>query len=175
MRLLLGGDAFGPVFDSARHRLFHLETRDDYSAENETAALTRWKADETADPRAASFPAWAATVSGIVGRGVVVQRARIVTEPHSAYTRYLLALARYNTDAGESIRYLPRHRAEPSDSEAEDFWLVDDDAAAYSLFDDRGFWVGAALTHDPAIVGPAVAIRDRVWAAATPFEEYAGR
>lgn len=175
MRLLLGGDAFGPVFDSARHRLFHLETRDDYSAENETAALARWKQDETADPRAESFPRWAETVEGIVGRGVAMQRARIVTEPYTTYTRYLMALARYNTEAGETIRYLPRHHAESSDSEAEDFWLIDDDAAAYSLFDDRGFWVGAALTTNPAIVGLAVEIRDRVWAAATPFEEFVGR
>lgn len=172
MRQLLGGDAFGPVFDSALHRLFHLETRDDYSAENETAALMRWKSDETADPRAESFSRWAATVSGIVGRGVAVQRARIVTEPHSTYTRYLLALAEHNTEAGEEIRYLARHEAVPGDAVAEDFWLVDDDAAAYSLFDDRGFWVGAALTSDQAIVGPAIAIRDRVWGAATPFEKY---
>lgn len=175
MDLLLGGDAFEPVFDSARHRLFHLETRDDYSSANETAALTQWKADETADPRADSFPSWAATVSGIVGRGVVMQRARIVTEPHTTYTRYLFALARYNTEAGEDVRYLARRDANPKDSEAEDFWLVDDEAAAYSLFDDRGFWVGAALTRDPSIVGPAMEIRDRVWAAATPFEEYAGQ
>jgi alpha-D-ribose 1-methylphosphonate 5-triphosphate synthase subunit PhnI len=46
MRQLPGGDALGPVFDSARHRLFHLETRDDYLAQKEAAASTRWKIDD---------------------------------------------------------------------------------------------------------------------------------
>nr|WP_157103566.1 DUF6879 family protein [Nocardia harenae] len=46
---------------------------------------------------------------------------------------------------------------------------------AFSLFDARGVWVGAALTDDPVIVARAVALRDRVWSAATPFQEYAAR
>ncbi|MGQ4619086.1 DUF6879 family protein [Nocardia sp. R7R-8] len=91
--------------------------------------------------------------------------------------KYLLALSRHNVAAGEDIRYLVRRDADPSDSATEDFWLFDERAVAFSLFDARGFWVGAALTDEPVIVAHAhaVAIRDRVWSAAIPFEEYANR
>ncbi|WP_280180364.1 DUF6879 family protein [Nocardia farcinica] len=175
MRLMLGPESFDPVFAAAKSRLFHLETRDDYNAANETEAFARWKEDESRDPRAGSFPKWAALVGEIVGRGVVMQRARIVTEPHTTYTRYLLALARYNVEAGEDVRYLPRHLADPLDSAGEDVWLIDDTAAAFSVFDDSDYWVGAVLTEDPAIVSHLVTVRDRVWSKAIPFQEYSNR
>lgn len=62
-----------------------------------------------------------------------------------------------------------------SDAATEDFWLFDERAVAFSLFDARGLWVGAALTDETVIVAHTVAIRDRVWSAAIPFGEYAAR
>jgi hypothetical protein len=100
---------------------------------------------------------------------------RIVSEPHCLYTRYLLALAPHNADAGEEIRYLARGKVSQFDSAAEDFWLFDDREVAFSLFDARGFWIGAALTDDPALTAHAVALRDRLWPTAIPFEAYAKR
>ncbi|MBF6284825.1 hypothetical protein GV791_00800 [Nocardia cyriacigeorgica] len=175
MRLLRGADELRPVFATAQRSAFHLETHDDYASESESESLAAFRADESTDPGGEWFSGWTNHVAATVARGVAVRRARIVTEPHTLYTRYLLALSRHNLAAGEEIRYLARQHADPFDSATEDFWLFDERAVAFSLFDGRGYWVGAALTDEPMIVAHAVAVRDRVWPAAIPFEEYANR
>lgn len=172
MRLLHGAEELRPVFATAERSAFHLETRDDYAAESESDSLAAFRADETTDPGGEWFSGWTNHVAATVARGVAVRRVRIVTEPHNLYTRYLLALSRHNVAAGEEIRYLPRHDADPADASTEDFWLFDERAVAFSLFDARGVWAGAALTDEPVIVAHAVAIRDRVWSVSTPFGEY---
>ncbi|WP_433567134.1 DUF6879 family protein [Nocardia sp. CA-151230] len=174
MRQVLGGEDFDRLLDEAKTRAFHLETHDDYRADSETASLKAFLADESTDPGGDWFTPWTDQVGRMVGRGVAVQRARIITQPHTAYTRYLLALTRYNIAAGEDVRYLARNNAAPIDANTEDFWLLDDRTVAYSLFDARGIWVGGAVTEDAVIVANAVEIRDRVWRAATPYAEYLG-
>ncbi|MBF6340872.1 hypothetical protein IU450_34030 [Nocardia abscessus] len=175
MRLLLGAEPFRAVLATAKQRAFHLETRDDYLTENEEPSLAAFREDETTDPGGEWFTGWQEQVTAAVARGVVMQRARIVSEPHTLYTRYLLALTRHNVAAGEDVRYLPRRDADPADAAADDFWLIDDDLVAYSLFDERGYWVGAASTDDPVIVSYAAEVRDRVWSASTPYAEYLQR
>ena len=172
MDLISGNAAFPDLFATVTSRAFHLETRDDYSSASETESLTQFRADESADTGGPWFDNWSNLIRETTGRGVAVQRARIVTRPHTLYTRYLLSLAKHNTAAGEDIRYLPRTDADPADSVAEDFWVLDDDRVAFSVFDDNNYWIGAALTDSAALVAYARSVRDRVWAAATPFEEY---
>ena len=106
MRLLHGADELRPIFATAQRSAFHLETRDDYASESESESLTAFRADETIDPGGEWFSGWTNHVAATVARGVAVRRARIVTEPHTLYTRYLLALSRHNVEAGEDIRYL---------------------------------------------------------------------
>ncbi|MGN2640527.1 DUF6879 family protein [Nocardia takedensis] len=175
MRLLHGASELRPVFATAHRSAFHLETHDDYDSESESESLAVFRADEDTDPGGEWFSGWTNHVAATVARGVAVRRARIVTEPHTLYTRYLLALSRHNIAAGEDIRYLARSDADPSDAATEDFWLFDEHAVAFSLFDARGVWVGAALTDETVIVAHAVTVRDRVWSAAIPFGEYAAR
>lgn len=172
MRQVLGGEEFDRLLDQAKTRAFHLETRDDYAAESETDSLRAFLADESIDPGGDWFEPWAGQVRRMRGRGVAVQRARIVSVPHTGYTRYLLALALSNEEAGEEIRYLARSEADSADAVSDDFWLLDDQLVSFSLFDDRGFWVGGAVTEDPVIVAYAASIRDRVWAAAVPYRKY---
>ncbi|WP_280363777.1 DUF6879 family protein [Nocardia wallacei] len=172
MRLISGNASFPQLFATVKSRAFHLETRDDYLSASEHESLTRFRADESADVGGPWFANWSNLIRETTGRGVAVQRVRIVTEPHSLYTRYLLALAEHNTAAGEDIRYLPRHQADPRDSQSEDFWVLDDDRVAFSVFDENEYWIGGALTDDPDIVAHACSIRDRVWANAIRYEEY---
>jgi hypothetical protein len=172
MQLLLGADAFRTKLAGAKRRAFHLETRDDYLTENEEPSLAAFRKDETTDPGGEWFRGWTDQVEAATARGVAMQRARIVSVPHTLYTRYLLALTPHNVAAGEEVRYLPRQLASASDSVAEDFWLFDEEVLTFSVFDERGYWVGAVATEDPEIVAHAVRVRDRVWAAATPFAEY---
>lgn len=175
MHLISGGKPFDRLLDSATARAFHLETRDEYLAADEGDSLATFLADETSDPGGGWFAQWTDQVRRMVDRGVRVQRARIVSEPHTGYTRYLLALAQHNVDAGEDVRYLPRADADRSDANAEDFWLLDERAVVFSVFDGRGFWCGGAATSVPAIVQYAVEVRDRVWSAAIPYLEYCAR
>ncbi|QLY31865.1 hypothetical protein H0264_06035 [Nocardia huaxiensis] len=174
MRQILGGEDFDLLLDGAKTRAFHLETHDDYRAEIETDSLRAFLADETTDPGGDWFAPWINRVGRMAGRGVAVHRVRIVTEPHTAYTRYLLALTRYNVAAGEDVRYLARHNSPPTDAHTEDFWLLDDQTVAYSLFDAEGLWIGGAATEDTVMVANAIAIRDRVWGEATPYHDYLG-
>ncbi|MBF6062983.1 hypothetical protein IU500_12600 [Nocardia terpenica] len=175
MRRVLGGEPFDRLLDDAKARAFHLETHDDYLAENETDSLRAFLDDETIDPGGDWFIPWGDQVRRMANRGVAVQRARIVSEPHTGYTRYLLALARHNLDAGEDVRYLARADAEPAESASEDFWVLDDRVVSFSLFDEDDYWIGGAVTDDPTIVNCAIAIRDRVWSAAIPYHDYLAR
>ncbi|WP_280453684.1 DUF6879 family protein [Nocardia brasiliensis] len=175
MRWISGNAAFPELFATVKARAFHLETRDDYLSESEHESLQRFRADETVNVGGEWFANWSNLIRDTSGRGVSVQRVRIVTEPHTLYTRYLLALAEHNTAAGEDIRYLPRHAASSSDSRSEDFWVLDDDRVAFSVFDHNEYWIGSALTDDPDIVAHACAIRDRVWTPAIPYREYVSK
>ncbi|MEV5391913.1 DUF6879 family protein [Nocardia farcinica] len=175
MRQVPGGDPFDRVLDQAQRRAFHLETRDDYLTASESQSLAAWLADESSDPGGDWFTPWTQQVQRMTARGVAVQRARIVTEPHTDYTRYLLALARHNIGAGEDVRYLPRADATPADSAAEDMWLLDDATVVYSVFDDQDHWIGGVATDNAGLVQHAIAIRDRVWRAAIPYRDYVDR
>jgi hypothetical protein len=175
MRQVLGGEPFDELLNEAKTSAFHLETSDDYFAETESESLRRWREDEASDPGGPWFDSWTDQVRRMTSRGVTIRRARIVTEPHTVYTRYLLALARHNASAGEQVRYLPRQDAHPADAVTEDFWLLDNRILSFSLFDDRGYWIGGSVTEDPVLVGNAIAIRDRVLAVAIPYDTYQER
>ncbi|MEV0293200.1 DUF6879 family protein [Nocardia sp. NPDC050710] len=172
MRLVPGGEPFDRVLRTARTRAFHLENYDNYLATGESDSLRQFLADETTDPGGEWFTPWADQVRRMVGDGIVMQRARIVSEPHTDYTRFLLALARHNVAAGEDVRYLPRA---DTDVVSEDFWLLDDSTVVFSLFDLRGFWSGGAATSDSRMVRHAADIRDKVWPAAIPYRDYLTR
>lgn len=118
MQLLLGADQFRKKLASAQHRAFHLETRDDYLTESEEPSLAAFREDETIDPGGEWFRGWTDQVETATARGVAMQRARIVSVPHTLYTRYLLALTQHNIAAGEEVRYLPRQLASANDSVA---------------------------------------------------------
>lgn len=168
----LDRDQLSAFLSSAKSRAFHLETRDEYKSESEDQAVQDFLAGKTTDPYGPWFQSWERFVADLTGRGVTMQRVRIITVPHTRYIDYEHALSPYNLAAGEDVRWLPRDQADPDDSLADDFWLVDDHAVSYSLFDSSNWFIGGAVTTDPAIVGCARAIRDRVWERAIPHDQY---
>jgi hypothetical protein len=96
-----------------------------------------------------------------------------VTVPHVDYTRWGLAVAPHNIEAGEDIRWLPRHLIERAELTTDDYWLFDDDYVAFTIFTLDGAGAGAATTTDPVIVDHCRTVRDRVWDRAIPHSEYA--
>ncbi|MEU1520852.1 DUF6879 family protein [Nocardia rhamnosiphila] len=161
------------LFRQAERSAFHLEVRDTYAVPSESEPLRRFLAGEPpTDDEFLSRP-WTDLVRETTGRGVTVGRVRVVTVPHSDYQRWLLSVTGSNIDAGEDIRYLPRHLA--GTVTPDDFWLFDSHTVGFNLVDHDGKPAGAAVTHDPDIAAHCRSIRDRLWEMATPYTEYVSR
>src|SRR5215471_21471990 len=87
----------------ARKRAFHLEQRDTYNVAAEDEPFGRWLRAEPDDY--AWHQDWLSFLRQATTAGVQVQRVRLVSIPHIAYTRWGLEVAQLNIEAGEDIRY----------------------------------------------------------------------
>ncbi len=100
---------FEELIASAHHSAVHSEMRDFYTPHD--PIFLNWKAGREFDP-AEVMADWCQTVRSNVARGVVIRRARIVSEPLSDFTRHEYWMtSRLNIAAGEQVRWLPRRRA----------------------------------------------------------------
>lgn len=154
-------------------RAFHLELRDSYHVEDEVVPFGKWLKGEPDDLEWRGE--WLSFMEDVAGKGVKIERVRVVTEPHSDYVRWELALDPQNIDAGEDIRYLPRHETEGISFPEEDCWLFDDDRLVLSLFKPEGGSGGFAREADPDLITEYRAVRDQVWSRAIPYAEYVER
>nr|WP_245547051.1 DUF6879 family protein [Nocardia brevicatena] len=94
----------------------------------------------------------------------------MVTVPHSDYQRWLFSITASNVEAGEDIRYLPRHLA--GEVPSDDWWLFDDTKVGFNLVDIDGKPAGAAITIDPGIAAYCRSVKENLWQSAVPFNEY---
>ncbi|QIS20468.1 DUF6879 family protein [Nocardia terpenica] len=167
---LLRHEAFFDLFRSFEHTACHLEVVDTYSTPEESEPFRKFLAGEPDDFE--WFEDWTSLVREVTTSGRVMRRVRVVSEPHVDYTRWGLAVAHYNIDAGEDIRYLPRHLIDPSELSADDFWLFDDNLVSFTTFTPEGAAGGGATTTDPVIVEYIRSVWNRVWDKAVPHAEY---
>lgn len=151
-------------------RAFHLELRDTYTVESEDEPFLRFLHGD-ADDYAWLNP-WLDLIGEVSGAGTHVQRARIVTVPHTDYSRWGLEVAHLLVRAGEDVRYLPRHLTDGIEFPPEDYWLFDDDRLILSVFSADGRQGGFATADDPGLVARCGVVRDQVWAKALPHAEY---
>ncbi|WP_280398160.1 DUF6879 family protein [Nocardia carnea] len=170
---LLQNSPWPSLFRQAERAAFHLEVRDTYAVPSESEPLRRFLNGEPPAPGQFAARPWTDLVRETTARGVAVRRVRVVTVPHSDYQRWLLSVTGSNVDAGEDIRYVPRHTAGvvPLD----DFWLFDAHTVAFNLVDHDGKPAGAAVTSDPGIAEYCRGIEDRLWSSAIPYAEYIDR
>ncbi|QXJ20774.1 hypothetical protein AGRA3207_001544 [Actinomadura graeca] len=147
--------------------------RDTYNVESERVPLARWREGERDD--FAWLEGWLDFIRGIARSGVQVQRLRVVSEPHTEYTRWSIEVTRLNVAAGEDVRYLPRQHAEDILLPDEDCWLVDEDGLILSLFEPDGGSAGFAVEPDPRLTAHYRSVRDRAWPRGIPYSDYAGR
>ncbi|MGY1865270.1 DUF6879 family protein [Nocardia gipuzkoensis] len=167
---LLRHEAFYDLFRSCKHSAYHLEVVDTYSTPEESEPFRKFLAGEPDDFE--WFNDWTDLVREVTASGIVMRRARVVTEPNVDYTRWGLTVAHRNIEAGEDIRYLPRHQIDPTELSADDFWLFDDNLVSFTTFTPDGAAGGGAVTTDPVIVEYARSVWDRVWDKAVPHAEY---
>jgi Family of unknown function (DUF6879) len=164
---------FEDLFRTAERSAVHLEMRDGYMASD--PAFVDWRAGSRFDP-AERWRSWLGTVREITGRGVRVRRARIVSEPLSAYVRFEYDVTDgLNVAAGEQVRWLPRRKASDLALPGNDFWLFDDETVLFNHFTGDGEVPEQGdeeVTTDPAVVKLCSSAFEAVWERATPHAEY---
>jgi hypothetical protein len=166
---------FGALLRDAERSAVHLEMRDSYM---DDPVFADWRAGLPVDrPEEYDLPedytAWAGLVRETIARGVVMRRARIVSEPVTAYIRWEHAITeRHNILLGEQVRWLPRRLASDIALPGNDLWLIDDRLVLFHWFTGDGDWAGHEFTEDPAVVKMVTTAFETVWERAIPHAQY---
>ncbi|MFF1489227.1 DUF6879 family protein [Streptomyces sp. NPDC058319] len=162
------------LLGSATRTAVHLEMRDSYAVDYEKGPFADWRAGFRHDPadRASWWRPWLDLIQKTVGRGVVVRRARIVSEPVSEYTRFLYDGTFTNIAAGEQVRWLPRRCASGIPLPGNDFWLIDGRLIRWNHFTGEGASAGGEISEDPAAVKLCADAFEGVWTRAIPHHQY---
>lgn len=152
----------------------HLEMRDSYAVDYEKGPFAAWSDGFRHDPadRESWWRPWLDLIQETVSRGVVVRRARIVSEPVSEYTRFLYDGTFTNVAAGEQVRWLPRRQASDIALPGNDFWLFDDRLVRWNHFTGEGASAGGEVTDDPAAAKLCAEAFEAVWSRAIPHDQY---
>ncbi|MGW2582429.1 DUF6879 family protein [Streptomyces virginiae] len=166
---------FSDLIRSVQESAVHLEMRDTYGVENEIEGFAAWKQGHRLDPedRGSWWRPWLDLVQEVTAKGVVIRRARIVSEPVSDYIAFEHSGTFTNVAAGEQIRWLPRRSASGLALPGNDFWLFDGRLVQFNVFDGVGRWVHTDQTEDPAAVELCASAFEAVWERAIPHEKYA--
>ncbi|MFI7102058.1 DUF6879 family protein [Streptomyces sp. NPDC050161] len=166
--------SFADLLRVAERSAVHLEMRDAYGVENEVKGFAEWRQGHRLDPdnRESWWRPWLDLVQEVTSKGVVLRRARIVSEPVSDYIRFEHSGTFTNVAAGEQIRWLPRHHASDLALPGNDFWLFDGRLVQFNIFDGNSRWVRTDQSDDPAVAQLCASAFEAVWERGTPHEKY---
>jgi hypothetical protein len=166
------GTKIDELLRSTQHSAVHLEMRDGYMQDD--PALIAWRDGHRLDPenRGSWWRPWLDVIAEAIGRGVVIRRARIVSEPVSEYIRYEYDMTFPNVAAGEQVRWLPRRKASSLALPGNDFWLFDGKLVRWGHFSGDGDSLGGELTEDPAAAKLCADAFEAVWERATDHQDY---
>jgi len=167
---LLSGARFEELFSSFSTSAYRLESRESYYEQDELNAYL------AGGPKAVPedfLKEWFQLMRSHRSAGRTIRRVRVVSEPHSDYTRFGLWLSAKNVEAGEDIRYLPRPTAAEISVPRMDYWLFDDSRLYIVHFAADDSLLGAEQVQDDKQVQQAREWRDVAWARAIPRAEYA--
>lgn len=162
-------DSFPERLRAAKQSAFHLEMRDSYTPEDPT--YLSWKRGEPFDAHEVYEP-WADLVREAVRRGVVMRRARIVSEPVTDYIRFEHSVTLMNVASGEEVHWLPRRQASDIALPGNDFWILDGTLVRFGHFSGDGDILGNDWTEDPAVARLCATAFAAVWERAIPHEDY---
>ncbi|MFD4399249.1 DUF6879 family protein [Kitasatospora sp. NPDC058478] len=151
----------------------HLEMRDAYQPSD--PEFIAWQQGKRLDPAAERSSWWRPfldVVTETTARGVVMRRARVVSEPVTDYIRYEHDVTFPNVRAGEQIRWLPRRKAADIALPGTDLWLFDGSSVLFTYFSGVGEVVDREWRTEPTVVELVKSAFEAVWDRATPHEEY---
>lgn len=167
---------FAELLADTHHTAVHLEMRDVYAVGDETDDFENFLRTgvPNLDPARSFWPQWMPLVKDAVARGVVMRRARIVSEPVTDYIRYEHAITPLNLRAGEDVRWLPRRPASDIPLPGHDFWLLDDRLVQFHHFTGTGDWApdGKERTGESAATALCATAFETVWERGIPHEKY---
>lgn len=177
MGRLIDSTEFARQFEDFEHTAWKLEVRDRYSVAKESSVLAHFL--ETGDhgrpeDHARTSP-WHRNVTAGRAKGKSWQRVRVVSEPLSDYIAWEHSVTRFNIEAGEDIRWLPRHHPQVRDLPELDFWFFDDRWGCVLRFDDDDVPREKELFDDPDTLSRFRVWRDIAWARAIPHSEFVPR
>ena len=166
--------SLGDLLREARRSAVHLEMRDSYGVAHEADEFEHWKqtGELDLDPDSEGWGPWSSMAREAVARGVVMRRARIVSEPVTDYIRFEHAATVVNLGLGEDVRWLPRWQASDIALPGNDFWLVDDAVVRFGHFTGDGELVGHEIRTEPAVTKLCSDAFETVWQRAIPHEKY---
>ncbi|MEO3762742.1 DUF6879 family protein [Streptomyces sp. B8F3] len=169
-----GRPTFNELMAGCTQSAVHLEMRDVYGIDQEKESFAAWKNGFRHDPadRDSWWRPWHDLIAETVGRGVVVRRARIVSEPVTDYIRYEHSGTFTNVAAGEQVRWLPRRQASDLALPGNDFWLFDGQLIRWNHFTGDGGSGGPELSDDPAAAKLCATAFEAVWQRGIPHDEY---
>jgi hypothetical protein len=163
-------EEFAAFFVRAQRSAVHLEMRDGYMPSD--PAFIAWKAGTPLEDREI-VRIWHDLIGKAVARGVVVRRARIISEPVTDYIAWEHSVtASTNIAAGEQVRWLPRRQASDLALPGNDFWLLDDDVVMWNHFTGDGESAGKEVTEDPAAAKLCSSAFEAVWERGIDHERY---
>ncbi|MEV5281038.1 DUF6879 family protein [Streptomyces sp. NPDC051994] len=159
--------SFAELLGKCERSAVHLELRDSYAS---TERFEAWRRGERInwEVRSSWWHPYDQLIADSVARGVVVRRARIVSEPVTEYIRWEHYVTRGNIAAGEQVRWLPRRRATDIPLPGNDFWLFDDRLLRVHHFSGDGQVVEDEITQDAATVNLCSTAFETVWERAVP-------
>ncbi|MEW9554230.1 DUF6879 family protein [Nonomuraea sp. NPDC050783] len=158
------------LLDGCTRSAMHLEMRDGYG--RSSPGFRAWLEEKPFDRTDFDAP-WVSLIRRTVARGVVVRRARIISEPISDYIRYEHSATPYaNLAGGEQVRWLPRHQSSDLTLPGNDFWLFDDRLVRFGLHSGDGEATGYEFSEDPAVVKLYASAFEAVWQRGIDHAEY---
>ncbi|WP_034090448.1 DUF6879 family protein [Streptacidiphilus albus] len=166
---------FNELLGAARHSAVHLEMRDSYGVADEAENLAAFRRGEwTEAMERVDRQSWLDLVASTIARGVVIRRARIVSEPVTDYIRFEHAGTQMNIDAGEQIRWLPRRQTLGIPLPGSDLWLIDGERVRFNHFTGDGDWAvpGVEDSTDPDVVRLCSTAFEAVWERGIPHADY---
>lgn len=149
---------------------FHLELNDSYHVPEESGPFSLFL-DGKPDDFAWHEP-WLNIVREATRAGKRMTRVRVVTVPHSDYTRWGLTVAPLNIAAGEDIRWLPRRLAKGIEFPPQDYWLFDDRRVVFTEFHEDGRFLGGTEATGPQVVAQCRQAHEQVWSRAISHAQY---
>jgi hypothetical protein len=164
-----GHHTFAELLASTSASVIRLEMRDSYDETDQ--GFADWQA--TGDIGSYDWGDHLDVVRAAVARGVIIRRVRIVSEPLSQYMRWEHACTGVNIEAGEDIRWLPRHQAADLLLPGADCWVFDHRVIRWNF--QRGDGTNPRLyqfSSDPRTIRDITAAFEIAWHRATPHAEY---